>query len=673
MNKRVFIPFTLIAAMLLAICGQPVMAAAQPAVRLEDDFFAYINADFLKREIPQGETGIGARDDMANNAKASLIADFERMSKSGADNGYMQSAVQYYALNKDEQKRDAEGVEPVRPYIERIEGIKSLSDLQEMAAETMLKGLPLPYRVQIMVDDMDSSKRIIAVSPTGVLLGDVSFYDEDSAEGALLLSALEDALSEMLQVYGYAQTEAMAVAGDFMEFERLMVPYLFTAAQMQADLYGDNQVSPNALAAVGNTDFLAIIDELTGGQTPGRIRLFNAGFFQNYDSIVNEDNLPILKSWLICRTLYVAAGYLPEAVSAPMKGFASAMTGAAPTGADGKTSAEKEKEAQENTYLLMNQEYGPIVGYYYATTRLNDETRSRVTQMVEDIKAEHRARLLANDWLSKATIDMAVRKLDKMKVVVGYPDKAPSYVDLSKASPADTASAFACTLYIVAQKNKKDFESITSPVDKDDLAQIGMNLHEATAGYVPQHNTIVIFAGILQKPYFDPEATDNTNYGGIGVVIGHEITHAFDNNGGMYDENGNKKSWWTDGDLAVFNARIEAMAELFDGVPFAGGQVDGNLTVSENTADAGGISIALSVLKKRPGYDLAAFFESYARIHAAKKTQQMMEIDLRNDVHAPPYLRVNMQCSNSDEFYEAYDIAETDAMYLAPEERVSIW
>ncbi len=518
MNKRVFIAFTLIAVMLLAICGQPVMAAAQPAVRLEDDFYGYINADFLKQEIPDGETRIGAFNDMEENVETSLLADFERMSKSGGDNGYMQSAVQYYALNKNEQKRDVEGVEPVRPYIERIEGIKTLSDLQDMAAEMTLKGLPLPYRIQMTTDDMDSSKRIMAVSPADLLLGDVGFYDKNNAAGSNLLSVLEGTLSEMLQIYGYAQTEAMAVAGEFMEFERLMAPHLFTEAQFQADRYGDNQVSPNALSAVGNTDFLAIIDELTGGQTPERIMLLNAGFFKNYDSIVNENNLPKLKSWLICNTLYAASSYLSESVSAPMEAFMSAATGVLPSGADGKTSGEKEKEAQESAYLLVNQAYGPIVGYYYATTRLNSETRSRVMQMVEDIKAEHRARLLANDWLSQATIDMAVRKLDKMKFVVGYPDKAPSYVDLTKASSADTDSVFACTLYIAEQTNKKKFESIKAPVDKDDLAQIRVNLHEAGAEYTYPHNTIFLYAGILQEPMFDADATDEANYGGIGVV-----------------------------------------------------------------------------------------------------------------------------------------------------------
>ncbi len=141
----------------------------------------------------------------------------------------------------------------------------------------------------------------------------------------------------------------------------------------------------------------------------------------------------------------------------------------------------------------------------------------------------------------------------------------------------------------------------------------------------------------------------------------------------MYDENGNKKTWWTDGDLAAFKARIAAMEELFDGIPYAGGQIDGNLTVAENTADAGGVSIALSVLKKRVDYNPAAFFEAYARTWTEKQTQQLMEMQLRADVHSPPYIRVNMQCSNSDEFYEAYDIAETDAMYIAPEDRVSIW
>lgn len=200
-----------------------------------------------------------------------------------------------------------------------------------------------------------------------------------------------------------------------------------------------------------------------------------------------------------------------------------------------------------------------------------------------------------------------------------------------------------------------------------------MSSNTVNAYYSPSNNLICFPAAILQAPFYSYTQTKSENYGGIGTVIGHEISHAFDNNGSQFDENGNMNNWWTEKDYETFNNLAKAMIDQFEGIPFASGNVNGTLTVSENIADAGGLSCSLEALKRNSDYSLEEFFINYAKIWCRKAKLEYKDLLLKTDVHAPAELRVNVQVKNLAEFYEAFDIKEEDKMYLEKDKRVNIW
>ena len=200
-----------------------------------------------------------------------------------------------------------------------------------------------------------------------------------------------------------------------------------------------------------------------------------------------------------------------------------------------------------------------------------------------------------------------------------------------------------------------------------------MSSNTVNAYYNPSLNHICFPAAILQKPFYSLEQSKSENYGGIGAVIGHEISHAFDNNGSQFDENGNLNNWWTKEDYEIFESKAKAMIDLFDGIPFAGDKINGKLTVSENIADAGGLSCALEALKNGGEYNLEEFFINWAKIWRIKARPEFLSMIIKVDVHAPGELRANIQPKNLDDFYTTFGITEKDEMYLEPEKRVNIW
>jgi len=657
--------------MVFMLCG-----AAAP-VKPQDNYYESVNAEFISRDIPEGKMGIGPMyGDIAEQIEKSLIDDFEEMLKDGVDDDaeYMESVLHYYELMKDMEKRESDGVEPIKPYIERIEGIDDLAALQKLSAQLLMEGKPMPVTIGLNVDRVDSTRQIVEVSMPALMLGDVSFYAADNEAGQAVRQALNDGLQSMLEVYGYTKSNAADIVKGFNDFEDLLATYTQTAEEKQKEKEGDVETEAEALAEYApNLEFEALMEEMSGS-IPEKISLLDTAYFKDYDKVVNEENMGIIKDWMIVKTLYDGAAYLSTDIILPMRDFAVALTGVQVGDKPAeKTAEEKEEAARTTAYATVNDAYGPLIGYYYGVTHLDDETRDSVTEMVEDIMAEHRNRLENNDWLSDETIEKAIEKLDKMTFVVGYPDKVPTYVDIMDADPDDIDTAYECYVYTKEASGRQDFKDLNNPIDRTDMADISMNMHDVNAAYAPSLNGFYINAGILNEPIFDSKQSESANYGSIGMIIGHELSHAFDSNGAMYDENGNKNSWWTDEDLAEFEKRIDKMVNLFDGIPFADGKVNGQLTVTENTADAGGISVALAVLKTKDDYDLEEFFESFAKTWANKQTPQMESMALQSDVHSPAEVRVNMQCSNSDDFYDAYYVGKDDGMYLAPGDRVKIW
>lgn len=331
---------------------------------------------------------------------------------------------------------------------------------------------------------------------------------------------------------------------------------------------------------------------------------------------------------------------------------------------------QKPVSKEDTVYEMSVHLFSDVMSVYYGRKYFGEEAKTDVTGMIDKIKNVYRGRLQQNDWLTEGTRNKAIEKLDKMKVFVGYQeDVNPGTKELH----LDPNKSFFELSEDIAQFGKRyTIDHFDEPIDKNKWSGSAFDIN---AYYNPESNSINFPAGILQAPFYDKNQSTEKNYGGIGVVIGHEITHAFDSNGADYDENGDMHNWWTKADTKAFDKRIKAFEDQWNGLEIYGTKVNGKLTVTENVADAGGLSSTLQVLKTdmtKP--NLKDYFENYANIWKQKASLQYNKYTMVQDVHAPNELRVNQQLKNLPEFYETYpQIKEGDAMYLAPSKRISLW
>jgi putative endopeptidase len=406
-----------------------------------------------------------------------------------------------------------------------------------------------------------------------------------------------------------------------------------------------------------NVDFDAVVQDLLG-TAPGEI-VVDPSFYDSFDSMCSPENLELMKSWMKASFLQDNANYLGyDDFLLPKLRYIMSSEGS------------QELQDMKLTALdAVSDLFGQAIGIYYGKKYFGEEARTDALKMVDNIIAVYRVRLENNDWLSDATKEKAILKLDAMTRRVGYPDKLPPQYELYSFTPSPQGNLYSNTVTLQRALSRRHYSLFRKPVDR---TLWEMSACTVNADYSYQDNSINFPAGILVSPLYSKDQSAEANLGGIGAIIGHEISHAFDSDGSRYDESGNFKNWWTDEDRAKFDELKKAMVNLFDEIPYEGGKIDGSLTLDENIADAGGVSVALEAAKAIPDVSLPDFFKQWATILRSKIRPELASRWLI-DTHSPDKLRVNMQLSNSNEFYDAYEIEETDEMYLAPEKRVSIW
>ena len=328
----------------------------------------------------------------------------------------------------------------------------------------------------------------------------------------------------------------------------------------------------------------------------------------------------------------------------------------------------QEARSQEKHQLDLTESYfSQVIGLFYGKKYFGEAAKADVKRMVTAMIKVYQARLSKNEWLSQETAEKAIEKLDAITPFIGFPDKLPEIYSRLKTT---SGSLYEDALKFDEILTARTFEKFSEDVDKTSWH---MPAHMVNAYYSPDSNTIVFPAAILQAPFYSLEQSSSQNYGGIGTVIAHEISHAFDNNGAQFDKEGNLNKWWLDEDYEAFEEKQKEMIALFDGVETEAGPANGKLIVSENIADQGGITAALTAAKDEKDVDLKAFFSQWAKIWRMKASKQFQQMRLSMDFHAPAKLRANIPPTNLEEFYDTFDVKETDKMYRAPENRLKIW
>ena len=636
---------------------------AAEATRAQDNLYLSVNGEWAKTaEIPADRSTTGGFADLAVGVEERLLADFAkfRQDLTQVKTPELQEAVKLNQLALDFKKRDADGTRPADAMLNKLDKLQNWSDVNQHLADLIKDGTALPFSLGVEPDMKNTSVYLLYVDVPGLILPDKTYYAADNESGQQLLAVWSEMAIAVLQKFGYDETQATQLVDQAKAFDAAIVPFVKNSEEL-ADY--TKQYNPyefaDFLKLTPEIDFATAIPEILAS-TPEKIVLTQPKYFENLSKLVTPATFDQYKSWLIVNEILSTTGFLSEELRQLGGTYGRAISGQ-------KEAANQEKHA----YRLANGYFSDVVGQYYGATYFGDTARQDVTVMIKTMINVYKKRLANNAWLSQATKDKAIIKLNNIVIKVGYPDQVRAiYSQLKIKTAAEGGDLLNNILNLAKIFRLDNFAKIKQPVDRTRWAMPG-NL--VNACYDPSFNDITFPAAILQAPFYSLEQTNSQNYGGIGAVIAHEISHAFDNNGAKFDEQGNMVNWWTDADYAAFEERTQAMIQEFDGISYAGSQVNGKLVISENVADGGGLSCALEAAKEDDDVDLKAFFNNWAKVWRIKATNEYRQLLLSIDVHAPGPLRANVQAQNMDDFYQAFDVTEQDGMWLAPEDRVNIW
>lgn len=627
---------------------------------IKDDLYEAVNGEWLKTaKIPDDKPATGGFNDLVDEIDKQLMDDFDAYAagKEKSGDSRFNEMIKLYRLAKKFDWRKKVGPQPLKRMLASVENLNSYEDYQSQWKNWILAGMPSPISFDIDADMKNATVYALFASSPSLILPDKSYYEaEKKAQHDQLLQLWSSMVEALMDKLGYSKEEAKKIIDDAIKFDALLAPNVKSAEEAAdySKMYNPQTVAELA-SATDQLDIVAIIKQLVG-EEPEKVIVTEPEYFKALNKIL-QDNFELFKNWALIRVIRENASYLDDEMREINGRYGRALSG-----------SKKPVSQRKFAFYLARDMFSQVAGDYYGKKYFGPQAKADVHHMVEQMIKVYKGRLTNNQWLSKDTRDKAILKLDKLGIQVGYPDKIPALYDQFKVDEEKSLIANVNQLTVTA--NKELFSRWNKPVDR---MRWEMSAATVNAYYHPFKNIIVFPAAILQAPFYSLKQSSSQNYGGIGAVIAHEISHAFDNNGSLFDEFGNLNNWWTDEDSAHFKQLAQKMIEEFDGIPFAGQKVNGKLTVSENIADAGGLSCALEAAKTEADFNAQEFFINWATIWRMKATEQYMQLLLSIDVHAPQKLRANIQAENLDDFYTAFDIKPGDEMYRAPEDRVHIW
>ncbi|MBQ2119194.1 MAG: M13 family peptidase [Clostridia bacterium] len=630
-------------------------------IRIQDDLYEAVNGAWLETAvIPDDRPTAGGFSDLDQAVEKTMMADFRAFAngEKTSDVPEMKYAVSLYKKMLDTGRRNREGIAPVLPLLEKIRSIQTVEDLNRAAADLYLHGIDLPVRTEVDADMADATKNSFLVMGPPIILPDTVYYEEGNPSGQKLLSVYADMAARVLAFTPLSREEQKACLDGALAFDALIAKKVKSRLEWSEYFKNHNPMTADEVASyTAPFDIKKFLSDLYGGDAPSTLIVYDPRAIREMNGYFSEETFPLYRSWAYLRTLLRATPCLSEELASLGRTYMRALTGVA-------ADPEPEKQA----YQAASRMYAEPVGVYYGRTYFGEEAKRDVVEIVKKIIETYQLRMERNTFLAPSTREQAIKKLSAIEIKMGYPDAVKEI--WSRLVFEESDSLFCAVERISAVRRRDMLDRLRKPVDRTEWMMPG---HMVNACYNPSSNDITFPAAILQKPFYSLSQSVSENLGGIGAVIGHEISHAFDNNGANFDEKGNLRNWWREEDFAAFRALTREMVGQFDGIEYHGGKVNGELVVSENIADNGGMGVTLEIMHTLDAPDFPAYFKNWARVWCMKAKEEYIRLLLASDVHAPAVLRANMPPRNFPEWYEAFGVTERDAMYLPPEKRISIW
>ncbi len=632
-----------------------------------DNFFMYVNRNWYdSAQIPASQSGVGAYMFMNYPQRIRLQNILDSISKASNTAGSIEQKVgDFYASGMDTATINNLGYNPVKPILSTIESISDVPSLMKFVAdEAKVNDASIIY-FGIGPDNKNSSMNIAHVSQAGIGLPERDYYFSTDPQSIAIQEAYKKYLAALFELTGTDGENAMKNADIVYSIDKQIAASHRTNIELR-DVNANYNKMPLADLAkkqpnIGWTTFL---DNL--GAKTDSIDVSQPAYYNKLNELLKS--VPI-SDWKVYLKAYSLSNYT-NLLSKPFVDAAFEYNKVVSGQAVQKSRGEIMASAVDNSI-------GDALAQLYVKQYFTEAAKKRMLELVNNLQKAFEARINKLDWMSDSTKQKAKEKLYAITKKIGYPDKWKDYNNVTIAR----ATYFENTVSANANSYQYQLAKLNKPVDK---AEWFTTPPTVTAYYNPFANEIVFPAGILQTPYFDEAADDALNYGGIGMVIGHEMTHAFDDQGAQFDKYGNVENWWAIDDYTKFKAKTQQVIDLYSSFTVLDTlHIKGAMTVGENTADVGGVAIAYDAFKlTKQGQDTAAiggftpdqrFFLSVARIWRVKMKDEYLRLWINNNPHSPPMWRVNGPLMNSTHFYDAFHVQPGDKMYLPDSARITIW
>jgi putative endopeptidase len=636
-------------------------------VRPQDDFFAFVNGSWLRStQIPADRTSIGTFLTLRDNAQAALRAIIDSVSaapNAGGSEG--QKVGDLYRSFMDTARIESLGATPVQPDLQRIAAVTGREQYPELFAAMRRMGVGTPFSFGVGQDQGNSSRYVVTVSQSGLGLPDRDYYLVDNERNAGIRQAYVTYLETLLRLAG--NPDAAGAARRVLAFETAL-------ARVQWDRTRNRDrnatYNPASVADLqGRTPGFRWTPYFTAAGLPAldSVVIRQPDYFNAVDALLASTPVDDVKTYLSARLLDGAAAYL----SRDFRDARFAFRGRVLSG------QEQERPRWQLGVGVVEGALGEAVGRLYVERHFSPESKARMEELVANLMAAYREAIDDLEWMSPATKAQAQDKLAHFTVKIAYPDEWQDYSAL-EIRPDDLMGN-------VRRSTEFEYAEMIGRMGKPvDRTEWGMTPQTVNAYYNPVNNEIVFPAAILQPPFFNLQADDAVNYGAIGSVIGHEISHGFDDQGRKSDGAGNLRDWWTGEDASAFEQRATMLANQYSGFePLPGARVNGRLTLGENIGDVSGVAIAYRAYRKSMEGRQAPviggftgdqrFFLGYAQVWRSMARDEALRQQLLTDPHSPGMYRTNGVLSNLQAFYDAFNVRPGDRMYLPPESRVKIW
>jgi predicted metalloendopeptidase len=638
------------------------------AAKLQVDFFEFANGGWIKANpVPAAYSTWGAFNEVDEHNKIALHQILENTAKAEHRSRIEQLVGDFYASGMNETAIEAAGIAPLRSELDRIAKIATVADVQAAVTHLHRFGVNVGFFFTSEQDPKNSVLMIAAGGQAGLGLPDRDYYFRDDDKSKLLREQYVAHVARMLELAGDTAAAAKAEAQAVMKLETVLA----RGSKQQVDLrdpVANYHKMPQAelQKLTPHFDWKAYFAGL-GLTQPGDIDVGQPDFFTAFDAALAATPIADWQAYLRWHLIHATAPYLNAAVvNENFDFFGRKLTG-----------RQQLRDRWKRVLETVDGGVGEALGQLYVADNFPPESKTRMLKLVSNLRAALRTRLQSIEWMDEPTRTAALKKLDAFGVKIGYPDK---WIDYSKLT-IDRGPFVLNVLRSDEFNAQRAMAKIGHPVDRGEW---DMTPPTVNAYYSPNMNEIVFPAGILQPPFFDPQADDAVNYGGIGAVIGHEMTHGFDDEGRQFDGQGNLADWWSPESTARFKERAQAIINQFKAyVPIDNLHINGELTQGENIADLGGVKIAYAALQKAlagqsrekiGGYTPEQrFFLSWATVWHENMRPEAARLQVNTDPHSAPRFRVNGPLSNLPEFAAAFDVPEGASMRRSPAERVEIW